>query len=69
MENWNLKDGININQNQNRSLKKVKLATVVEGDPKATFSVATTLSYRGGRFFFLWIAPLYLWYVLYNAEC
>ena len=28
--------------------KKVKSATVVEGDPKAPFSIATTLWCRGG---------------------
>ena len=39
--------------------KKVKLATIVEGDPKAPFSIATTPRYRGGCYFFPWIAPLY----------
>ena len=29
---------------------KVKLATLVEGDPKALFSIATTPMCRGGRF-------------------
>ena len=29
---------------------KVKLATVVESDPKATFSIAAILRYRGGRY-------------------
>ncbi len=37
-----------------------KLATVVEGDQKAPFSIATTLKYKGGRYSFPWIAPLYL---------
>ena len=46
-----------------------KLATVVEGDPKAPFSTATTLMSMGGRNSFPWIAPLYPWYVPYNAEC
>ena len=32
--------------------KKVKLATLVEGDPKAPFSIATTLRCRGGRYSF-----------------
>ena len=32
--------------------KQVKLATVVEGDPKATFSIVTTLRCRGGRYSF-----------------
>ena len=35
--------------------KKVKLATIVEGDPKAPFSIATTPR----RYSFSWIAPLY----------
>ena len=48
---------------------KVKLATLVKGDPKAPFSIATTPSCRGGRYSFPWIAPLYPWYVTYNAEC
>ena len=48
---------------------KVKLATIVEGDPKAPFSVATTLRFREGLYSFPWIASLYPWYVPYNAEC
>ena len=47
----------------------IKLATVVEGDPKAHFSIATTPKCRGGRNSFPWIAPLYPWYVPYIAEC
>ena len=39
---------------------KVKLVTIVEGDLKAPFSIATTPRYRGGRNSFLWIAPLTL---------
>ena len=35
--------------------KKVKLATVVEGDSKALFLIATTRHYS-----FPWIVPLYL---------
>ena len=35
-----------------------KLPIVVEGDPKAPFSIATTSRYKGGRYTFLWIAPL-----------
>ena len=45
------------------------LATVVKGDPKALFSVATTPKYWGGCYSFPWIAPLYPWYIPYNAEC
>ena len=37
---------------------KVKLATVVEGDQKALFSVATTSKCRGGCYSFPWVAPL-----------
>ena len=37
------------------------MATVVEGYPKAHFSIATTLRCRGGRYSFPWIAPLYPW--------
>ena len=36
-----------------------RLATIVEGDPKAPFSIATTPRCRGGRYSFPWIAPLY----------
>ena len=38
--------------------KVKKLATEVEGDQKAPFSIATTLRYWGGRYSFPWIAPL-----------
>ena len=31
---------------------KSKLATIVEGDQKAPFSIATTPRYRGGRYSF-----------------
>ena len=50
-------------------ISQVKLATVVEGDQKAPFSIATTPRCRGGRYSFPWIAPLYPWYVPYIAEC
>ena len=49
-------------------ISKVKLATIVEGDPKAPFSIATTPRCRGGRYSIPWIAPLYPWTVPYNAE-
>ena len=48
---------------------KVKLATLVKGDLKVPFSIATTLRCREGHHSFPWIAPLYLLYVPYNAEC
>ena len=47
----------------------VKLATAVEGDQKALFSIATTSRCRRGCYFFPWIAPLYPWYVPYICEC
>ena len=43
--------------------------TVVEGDQKAPFSIATTPMCGGERYFFPWIAPLYPRYVPYIAEC
>ena len=49
--------------------KKVKLATVIDGDPKAPFLIATTPRYRGGHYSYPWIAPLYPWHVPYNADC
>ena len=38
--------------------KLVKLATVVEGDQKAPFWIATTPRCRGGRYSFPWIASI-----------
>ena len=38
---------------------KVKLVTVVEGDQKAPFSIATTARCRGGCYSFPRITPLY----------
>ena len=40
---------------------KVKLTTIVEGNSKAPFSLATTPRCRGGHYSFPWIAPLYPW--------
>ena len=40
------------------------MVTVVEGDPKAPFSIATTLRCREGRHYFPWIAPLTLYQYL-----
>ena len=40
-----------------------------EGNPKAPFSIATTPRCWGGCYFFPWIAPLYPWFLPYNAEC
>ena len=47
----------------------VKLATLVEGDLKAPFSIATTPRCRGGYYSISWIASLYPWSLTYNAEC
>ena len=44
------------------------LTTVDYGYPKAPFSITTTPKNRGGRYSFLWIAPLYAWNVPYDAE-
>ena len=38
---------------------KAKLVAVLEGNPKASFSIATTLICRRGYYSFTWIAPLY----------
>ena len=48
---------------------KVKLATVVKGDQKAPFSIATKQKCRGVHYSFPTIASLYPWYVPYIAEC
>ena len=50
------------------SKKYVMFATIVKGDPKAPFSIATTPKCRGGRYSIPWIAPLYPWNLLYNDE-
>ena len=47
----------------------VRWPTVVEGDQKAPFSIATTRKCWEDRYFFPNIAPLYPWYVSYNTEC
>ena len=39
---------------------KVKLTILVEGDPKAPFSIATTPSCKGGLYSISWIAPFTL---------
>ena len=46
-----------------------KLATIVKGDPKVPFSIATTPGCRGGRYFIPGIAPLYPWSSPYSVEC
>ena len=44
------------------------MATIVEGDRKTPFSIATTPWCRGRRYFIPWIATLYPWCIPYNAE-
>ena len=48
--------------------KYVKLAIVVEGEPKAPFSIGTTPKCKGGRYSYTRIAYLYPRSVLYNAK-
>ena len=43
----------------NSLYKQVKFATLVEGDEKVPFSIATTSRCRGGCCSVLWITPLY----------
>ena len=40
---------VSLHTNTSRKVKS-KLATIVEGDPKAPYSIATTLRCRGGRY-------------------
>ena len=48
---------------------KVKLATLVEGDLKAPFPIATTPSCWGRRNSIPWFAPLYPRSLPHSAEC
>ena len=41
-----------------RKMLSVTLATIIEGDPKDPFSIATTSKCREGCYSFPWIAPL-----------
>ena len=43
--------------------------TLIEGDPKAPFSISTTMRGRGGRYSIPWISPPYPRSLPYNAEC
>ena len=51
-------------RNTTSTVQVIKLETVVEGNQKAPFSIATTPRCRGGRYSLPWIAPLYPWYDL-----
>ena len=48
---------------------KVKLTTAVVGDQRDPFLIASIPRCSGGHYSFLWIAPLYPWYVPYIAKC
>ena len=47
---------------------KVKLATLVKGDPKAPFSIVTTPRCRRGCYSFPWIAPLYPYLIMLSVK-
>ena len=51
------------------STKYAKLTSLVEGDPKARFSIATKPTCRGGRYFIPKIAPPCSWSSPYKAKC
>ena len=51
-----------------KSDREVKLVTVVESDPKAPFSKATTPRCREGRYSFPRIAPLYRYLVMLSVK-
>ena len=57
----------NIKKKKKKS--KSKLATLVKGDPKAPFSIATTSRCKGGRYSIPGIAPLYSWSLPWSDEC
>ena len=46
-----------------------KLATLVEGDQKAPFSITATPMFREGMLLLPLIAPLYCRSLPYNTEC
>ena len=48
---------------------KIKLAIVVEGEPKASYSLGTIPRCSEGCSSIPWIGPLYHWSLPYNAEC
>ena len=57
---------INSHENIYVNIVKVKLVTLVEGNQKVPFSIATTSRCRGGCYSFPWIAPLYHWSLPYK---
>ena len=58
----------NVQKGRIQKYKKVKLATLVEGNSKAPFSIATTPRRREERYSIPRIAPLYPWSLSYSAE-
>ena len=46
----------------------IKLASLFENDPKAPFSIAVTQRCRGWCYFISWMALLYPWSLVYDAE-
>ena len=59
-KNWQSENQKNLEKNNERnSSKKVKSATLVEGDPKAPFSSATIRRCRGEGYSIPWSSPLY----------
>ena len=53
----------------NQPIYKVKLATAIDGDQKAPFSIAITSRCKERRNSIPWIALLYPWSLPYNGEC
>ena len=49
------------------NILEVKLVTLVKGDLKVPFSIATTLRYKGGCDSIPCSIPLYSWSLPYNA--
>ena len=47
---------------------KVMLSTLVEGDPRAPFSIATTPQCNGERYSIPWIAPLYPYRIMLSVK-
>ena len=46
----------------------LELVILVEGNPKAPFSIATTQKCTGGHYSIPWISLLYPWFLPYNAK-
>ena len=46
----------------------IKFVTLTEGYSKAPFSIATSPRCRGGRYYFPWIAPLYLYLIMLSVK-